>query len=504
MESLADRTAHELSGMMAGGEVSAVELTRDALSVIERTNEALNSFLTVSGGEAIEAAKAVDEARARGEKLGPLAGIPVAVKDVLVTKGVTTTAGSRILEGFVPPYDATVVKRLRQAGAIIVGKTNMDEFAMGSSNENSGFGAVHHPWDLSRVPGGSSGGSAAAVAAGQAVVALGTDTGGSIRLPAAFCGLVAIKPTYGRVSRYGLIAFASSLDQVGPMTRDVTDAATLLEAISGHDAADATSLENPVDFTTGLDRGIKGLRVGIVKELFTVGMEPGVEVAVRQGIDRLVSLGAEVEECSLPSFKYALAAYYVIAPAEASSNLARFDGVRYGLRSSDARDVTEMMMLSREAGFGDEVKRRIMVGTYALSAGYYDAYYDKAQRVRTVVIRELEAAYQNFDVLVGPTAPCVAFKLGDRVNDPVAMYLADIATIPMSLAGIPAISVPVGLADDLPVGLQIFGPNFSEALILRAAFALEQSVGFDSRPRRDFMQGTASRAKPGKSKAAKR
>ncbi|GIH02614.1 glutamyl-tRNA(Gln) amidotransferase subunit A [Rhizocola hellebori] len=497
MESLADRTAHELSGMLAAGEVSAVELTKDALGVIERTNKALNSFLTVSDVQAMSAAKAVDEARARGEKLGPMAGIPVAVKDVLVTKGVTTTAGSRILEGFVPPYDATAVQRLRQAGAIIVGKTNMDEFAMGSSNENSGFGAVHHPWDLSRVPGGSSGGSAAAVAAGQAVAALGTDTGGSIRLPAAFCGLVAIKPTYGRVSRYGLIAFASSLDQVGPMTRDVTDAATLLEAISGHDPADATSLEDPADFTTGLDRGIKGLRVGIVKELFTEGMEPEVAAAVRRGIDQLVSLGAQVEECSLPSFKYALAAYHVIAPAEASSNLARFDGVRYGLRSPDARDVTEMMMRSREEGFGDEVKRRIMVGTYALSAGYYDAYYDKAQRVRTVVIRELEAAYENFDVLVGPTAPCVAFKLGDRVNDPVAMYLADIATIPMSLAGIPAITVPIGLADGLPVGLQIFGPHFSEAQILRAAFALEQSAGFDSRPRRDFAHSAAPQAKPG-------
>jgi aspartyl-tRNA(Asn)/glutamyl-tRNA(Gln) amidotransferase subunit A len=415
-----------------------------------------------------------------------MAGIPVAVKDVLVTRGVTTTAGSRILEGFVPPYDATVVKRLREAGAVIVGKTNMDEFAMGSSNENSGFGPARHPWDLSRVPGGSSGGSAAAVAAGQAVVALGTDTGGSIRLPAAFCAQVAIKPTYGRVSRYGLIAFASSLDQVGPMTRDVTDAATLLEVIAGHDPMDTTSLENPIDFTTGLDKGVKGLRVGIVKELFTDGMEPGVNTAVRKGIDHLVSLGAQVEEVSLPSFKYALAAYYVIAPAEASSNLARFDGVRYGLRSPDARDVTEMMMRSREEGFGDEVKRRIMVGTYALSAGYYDAYYDKAQRVRTVVIRELEAAYQKFDVLVGPTAPCVAFKLGDRVNDPVAMYMADIATIPMSLAGIPAITVPVGLSEGLPVGLQICGPHFSEALILRAAFALEQVAGFDSRPRRDF------------------
>ncbi len=483
-DSLADRGAHELADLFARGEASAAEATQAALDRIRATDEVLHAFLTVTGERALSDARAIDDRRARGEPLGPLAGIPLALKDVLVTKGTRTTCGSKILEEYRPPYDATVVRRLRDAGVVIVGKTNMDEFAMGSSTENSGFGPTANPWDTSRVPGGSSGGSAAAVASGQAVLGIGTDTGGSIRQPAAFCGVVGVKPTYGLVSRYGLIAFASSLDQVGPLGRDVRDAATLLEAVAGHDPMDSTSIKDaPASVTAGLDGGVRGLRIGVVKEMFpSQGTEPGVLSRVREALDRLERLGAHLEECSLPSFEYALSAYYLIAPAEASSNLARYDGVRWGLRAKDASDVVDMMQRTREAGFGPEVKRRIMLGTYALSAGYYDAYYGQAQKARTLVVREFEREFARFDLLAGPTTPTVAFPLGARVDDPLAMYLNDVFTIPVNLAGNAAVSVPCGLSDGLPVGLQLIAPILGEATMLRAAYAFEQDFGFAARP----------------------
>jgi aspartyl-tRNA(Asn)/glutamyl-tRNA(Gln) amidotransferase subunit A len=477
--SLADLTAHELADRFAAGEATAVAATEAALERIQATNDLLHAYLTVTAEQALADAAAVDAARERGERLGPLAGVPLALKDVLVTKGVRTTAGSRILDDFVPPYDATVVSRLRQAGVVIVGKTNMDEFAMGSSTENSGFGPTRNPWDPERVPGGSSGGSAAAVAAGQATLGIGTDTGGSIRQPAALCGIVGVKPTYGLVSRYGLIAFASSLDQVGPLAREVRDAALLLEAVAGHDPMDSTSIADaPTDFTTQLDRGVEGMRVGVVKETFPAGgAEPGVLARAREAVDRLERLGARVEECSLPSFEYALSAYYLIAPAEASSNLARYDGVRWGLRIKDPTDVVDMMQRTRQAGFGAEVKRRIMLGTYALSAGYYDAYYGQAQKARTLVLREFEAAFERFDLLTGPTSPTVAFPIGARVDDPLAMYLSDVFTVPVNLAGNAAVTVPAGLVDGLPVGLQLIAPALGEATMLRAAYAFEQDRG---------------------------
>ncbi len=482
--SLADLTGHELADRFAAGEATAVAAAEAALERIQATDDVLHAFLTVTGEQALADARAVDAARERGEPLGPLAGVPLALKDVLVTKGVRTTAGSRILEEFVPPYDATVVERLRRARAVIVGKTNMDEFAMGSSTENSGFGPTRNPWDPSRVPGGSSGGSAAAVASGQAALGIGTDTGGSIRQPAALCGVVGVKPTYGLVSRYGLIAFASSLDQVGPFGRDVRDAATLLEAIAGHDPMDSTSIPDPpTDFTSRLEDGVAGLRVGVVKELFLEGAEPGVLSRVREGLERLERLGARLEECSLPSFEYALSAYYLIAPAECSSNLARYDGVRWGLRAKDSSDVVDMMKRTRQAGFGPEVKRRIMLGTYALSAGYYDAYYGQAQKVRTLVLRELQAAWERFDLLAGPTSPTVAFPIGEKADDPLAMYLSDVFTIPVNLAGNAAVSVPAGLSDGLPVGLQLIAPALGEAAMLRAAWAFEQDLGLGARPK---------------------
>jgi aspartyl-tRNA(Asn)/glutamyl-tRNA(Gln) amidotransferase subunit A len=481
--SLADLTAHELAERFATGDATAVEATEAALERIRATDEILHAFVTVTGEQALEHARGIDQARSRGERLGPLAGVPLALKDVLVTKGVRTTAGSRILEDYHPPYDATVVRRLREAGAVVVGKANMDEFAMGSSTENSGFGPSRNPWDPSRVPGGSSGGSATAVAAGQAVLGIGTDTGGSIRQPASLCGVVGVKPTYGLVSRYGLIAFASSLDQVGPLARDVRDAATLLEAVAGHDPMDSTSIEDaPTDFTSTLERGIEGLRVGVVRELLPDSLDSSVRAVLRAATDRLERLGARLEDCTLPSFEYALSAYYLIAPAECSSNLARYDGVRWGLRAKDGADVVDMMQHSRQAGFGPEVKRRVMLGTYALSAGYYDAYYGQAQRVRTLVARELTAAYQRFDLLVGATAPGTAFRLGELVDDPLQMYLSDVFTIPVNLAGNAAVSVPAGLVDGLPVGFQIVAPVLGEALMLRAAWALEQDLGLPKRP----------------------
>ena len=481
--SLADLTAHELAERFSSGDATAVEATEAALGRIRATDDVLHAFLTVIGEQALDRAGEIDQARARGERLGPLAGVPLALKDVLVTKGVRTTAGSRILEDYHPPYDATVVSRLRDAGVVVVGKTNMDEFAMGSSTENSGFGPTRNPWDPSRVPGGSSGGSATAVAAGQAVLGIGTDTGGSIRQPASLCGVVGVKPTYGLVSRYGLIAFASSLDQVGPFARDVRDAATLLGVIAGHDPMDSTSIEDtPTDFTSTLEDGVDGLRIGVVKELLPDSLAPAIMAPLRAAIDRLERLGARIEQCSLPSFEYALSAYYLIAPAECSSNLARYDGVRWGLRAKDPSDVVDMMQRTRQAGFGPEVKRRIMLGAYALSAGYYDAYYGQAQRVRTLVARELDSAYERFDLLVGATSPSTAFPIGELVDDPVQMYLSDVFTIPVNLAGNAAVSVPAGLVDGLPVGLQLVAPVLGEALMLRAAHALEQDLDLPKRP----------------------
>jgi aspartyl-tRNA(Asn)/glutamyl-tRNA(Gln) amidotransferase subunit A len=413
-----------------------------------------------------------------GEGVTPLTGLPLAVKDVLCVRGVETTAGSRILRGFRPPYDATAIARLRAAGAVFLGMTNCDEFAMGSSTENSGYHPTRNPWDLSRVPGGSSGGSAAAVAAGEAVYGLGTDTGGSIRQPAALCGVVGMKPTYGRVSRYGLIAFASSLDQIGPFTRSVTDAALVLEAIAGHDPRDATSADRPVDFTSQLDAGVKGLRLGVPREYFSVeGIEPGVEAALRTALDVLQEAGAELVEVSLPHTDYGLAAYYIVAPAEASSNLARFDGVKYGASDPEASSLLETYLRTRRQGFGPEVRRRIMLGTYALSSGYYDAYYLQAQKVRTLVKRDFDQAFARCDAIVSATSPVVAFQLGAKTGDPLAMYLCDVLTLGGNLGGLPGISLPCGKSDGLPVGLQVLAPQWREDVALRTARAYEVAGG---------------------------
>jgi len=480
---LCDRTAMELADGLRAGEFTAVEVTESSLARIEAVDDRVKAFLTPTPEVALERAAELDVHRAAGAPQSAVAGIPLALKDVLTTKGIRTTCGSKILESYVPPYDCTPWTRLSGEGAVLLGKTNCDEFAMGSSNENSAFGPVHNPWDLGCVPGGSSGGSAAAVAAGEVVWALGTDTGGSVRQPASLTGVVGLKPTYGRVSRYGLIAFASSLDTVGTLTRSVRDTATLLGSIAGKDAWDATSVDAPVpDYLEGIDDGVSGLRVGVVAEAFGEGVEPGVRDSVRAAVDRLARLGAEVGETSLPHTDYALSAYYLIAPSEASSNLARYDGVRYGLRV-DGADVIEMMTRTRGAGFGPEVKRRIMLGTYALSAGYYEAYYGQAQKVRTLIIRDYERAFAEFDVLISPTSPTTAFPIGAKVDDPMAMYLNDLFTIPANLAGVPAISVPCGLdSAGLPVGLQITAPVLEEQLLFRAAQALERDLGLELRP----------------------
>jgi aspartyl-tRNA(Asn)/glutamyl-tRNA(Gln) amidotransferase subunit A len=480
---LCDLPAHELAAKLRAGEASALEAVESSLARIEATEPKVSAFLARTADPAREQARTVDERLSSGEDLPAVAGVPLALKDVLTTKGVTTTCGSRILETYVPPYDCTVWSRLRGAGSVLVGKTNCDEFAMGSSNENSAFGPVRNPWDLERVPGGSSGGSAASVAAGQATWALGTDTGGSVRQPAALSGVVGMKPTYGRPSRYGLIAFASSLDTISTFTRGVRDAATLLSAIVGHDPLDATSIHRPPeDYTEGLEGGVEGLRIGVLRDWLGEGVEAGVRARVEEAIDRLEQLGAKVGEASLPHADYALSAYYLIAPAECSSNLARYDGVRYGHRAEGA-NVVEMMMKTRGEGFGDEVKRRIMLGTYALSAGYYEAYYGQAQKVRTLVLRDFEAAWQEFDLLLSPTSPTVAFPIGAKADDPLAMYLSDVFTIPANLAGTPAISVPCGLDEQgLPVGLQLMGKALDEATVLRAAYAFERDLGFDARP----------------------
>lgn len=449
---------------------------------LEEVEGRVRSYITLTLEEAERTAREVDAALAEGQDPGPAAGIPMAVKDVLCTRGIPTTCGSRILENYVPVYDATVIQRLRREGLTMVGKANMDEFAMGSSTENSAFGPTRNPWDLDRVPGGSSGGSAAAVTAGEAVWALGSDTGGSIRQPAAFCGLVGLKPTYGLVSRYGLVAFASSLDQVGPLTRDVRDCALLLSLIAGHDPRDSTSLPVEVpDYLEGLEGGIRGMRVGVPRELMQEGLTPGVRACVERSLAIFQELGAEVEETSLPHLDYALSAYYIIAPAEASSNLARYDGVRYGLRV-EGEDMLEMYGKTRAEGFGAEVKRRIMLGTYALSAGYYEAYYGQAQKVRTLILNDFRRAFERYEVLVSPTSPTPAFRLGEKVEDPLAMYLSDVCTIPVNLAGIPAISIPCGLENGLPVGLQIMGKALDESTLLRVALALEEAIGFRERP----------------------
>jgi aspartyl-tRNA(Asn)/glutamyl-tRNA(Gln) amidotransferase subunit A len=479
LDSFYNMKAWELRGLMARGEIRATEILDSVLERLQGVEDRVHSYITLTPDEARAAAEAADEAGVAGA----VAGIPMAVKDVLCTRGVRTTCGSRMLENFVPVYDATVIAKLRGEGLVMVGKANMDEFAMGSSTENSAYGPTRNPWDLQRVPGGSSGGSAAAVAAGEAIWSLGSDTGGSIRQPASFCGLVGLKPTYGLVSRYGLVAFASSLDQVGPITRDVRDCALLLSLLAGHDPMDSTSLGVGIpDYQAEMQGDIKGLKVGVPRELMQEGLTPGVRNAMEKSLELFAQLGAEVEEATLPNLDYALSAYYIIAPAEASSNLARFDGVRYGKRVEEAEDMLQMYMRTRAVGFGPEVKRRIMLGTYALSAGYYDAYYGQAQKVRTLIVRDFQAAYEKFDVLVSPTSPTTSFGLGEKAGDPLSMYLSDVCTIPVNLAGIPAVSIPCGLEDGLPVGLQIMGKVLGETTVLRAARAMEEALDFREKP----------------------
>jgi aspartyl-tRNA(Asn)/glutamyl-tRNA(Gln) amidotransferase subunit A len=475
-------TAHELGVKYRSGAVTSTQVVREYLARIERLDPQVRAFLTVTGDDALRAAAEADARFEAGAARGPLDGVPIALKDVLCTRGIRTTCGSKVLDSFVPPYDATVVARLHAAGAVLLGKLNMDEFAMGSSTEHSAFFTTRNPWDLARVPGGSSGGASAAVAADLAALSLGTDTGGSIRQPAAFCGVLGLKPTYGRVSRYGLIAFASSLDQIGPFARDVEDAALLLGAIAGADPMDSTAVDVPVpDYRAALGLGIEGMRIGVPAEYFIEGMDPEVERAVREAIATLETLGARTEPVSLPHTEYGLAAYYVIAPAEASSNLARYDGVKYGLRTAGARDLIDMYSRTRAAGFGAEVKRRVMLGTYVLSAGYYDAYYGQAQKVRTLVRRDFEQAFARVDLIVAPTTPGVAFKMGEK-EDPLQMYLNDIFTIPVNLAGLPGLSIPGGFTQTgLPIGLQLIGRAFDEATLLRAAHAYQSVTTWHTR-----------------------
>jgi aspartyl-tRNA(Asn)/glutamyl-tRNA(Gln) amidotransferase subunit A len=484
VNALHDLGVRDAAARIRRRELSSVEVVRAALARVAAVEPRVRAFLTVSEAEALAAADAIDRRVAAGDDPGTLTGVPIGVKDVISTAGVRTTAASRILEHFVPAYDATVVARLKRAGAVVLGKLNCDEFAMGSSNENSAYGVTRNPWSADHVPGGSSGGSGAAVAAREVPASLGTDTGGSIRLPAAFCGVVGVKPTYGRVSRYGVIAYASSLDQVGPFARDVGDAAVVLEAIAGHDPADSTASPRPVpSYGDALASGVRGLRLGLPKEYFVEGMQPEVDAAVRAAVAELERLGAVVEPVSLPHTEYAIATYYLIATAEASSNLARYDGVRYGLRESGPEgSLTGMYERSRAAGFGTEVKRRIMLGTYALSAGYYDAYYLKAQQVRTLIRRDFEHAFARCDALVTPVAPTTAFRIGEKTDDPLTMYLSDILTISVNLAGLPALVAPCG-ADraGLPVGLQVIGRPFDEATVLRIGAAYEQASDWHRR-----------------------
>ncbi len=507
MEHLNEMTAHELAPRIKSGEVMAEEVARDVLRLIEEKDPAINAYLAVQPEAVIADAREVDRRVAAGEPTGPLAGVPIAIKDAICTKGLETTCASRILEGFVPPYDATVIARLREADAVIIGKTNMDQFGMGSSNENTGFEVCRNPLDTDRVPGGSSGGSAAALAAGTAVLALGEDTGGSIRQPAAFCGVVGLKPTYGRVSRYGIIAYGSSFDQVGPMARNVEDCARLMGVIAGHDPMDTTSSSEAVpDYTAALKQDIEGVRIGVPEEYMAEGLDTAVKENVNRAIERMETLGARVESVHLPHTEYAVAAYYILVTAEASSNLARYDGVKYGYRGEADGTSTEgagggtaaeataggsggapalapddrlddMYGSTRSGGFGLEVKRRIMLGTYVLSAGYYDAYYDKAQRVRTLIKDDFDQAFEKVDLLVAPTTPTTAFRIGEKIDDPLQMYLSDVYTVPINLAGVPAISLPCGRdPGGMPIGLQIIGPHFGEERILRAAYAFEEAT----------------------------
>ena len=468
----------EAHSQLTSRQISSVELTQACLDRIEAVEDRVQSFLTLTPETALAQAEAADRMLAAGEG-GPLTGVPVQIKDVMCTEGVPTTCGSRMLENFVPVYNATAVERLLGQGAVMLGKGNMDEFAMGSSCENSAFHPTMNPWDLERVPGGSSGGAAASVASGEAIYALGSDTGGSVRQPAALCGVVGLKPTYGLVSRYGLIAFASSLDQIGPVGRTVMDCALALNAIAGHDPRDATSVDQePKDYTASLGQDIKGLRLGVPEEYFVDGMEPGSRKAIDEAILALEGLGASVRPVSLPTTRYALACYYIIAPSECSANLARYDGVKYGYSYQDTNDMWEALEKTREYGFGPEVTRRVMLGTYALSSGYYDAYYLKAQQARTLIRQDFDRVFQDVDALVTPTSPVTAFKIGEKSGDPVQMYLIDVCTLPVNIAGLPGLSVPCGFSGSLPVGLQLIGPRFSEETLLRTAHAYESATGW--------------------------
>ncbi len=478
---LYESTAHALRDGMRRGEFTSTEITRSVLQKIEALEPTINAFISIDAEGALEQAATVDQKRAHGADLGPLAGIPLALKDVICVKGGRTTCGSRILENFIAPYDATVVEKVRQADAVLIGKTNMDEFAMGSSTENSYFGPTHNPHNPQHVPGGSSGGTAAAVAAHETILALGSDTGGSVRQPAAYCGVVGLKPTYGRVSRYGLVAYASSLDQIGPVTKDVEDMALLLQVIAGYDPRDSTSVDLPIpDYTAHLPQGVKGLKVGLVKEHFGTGLDQEIHRAVTAALEVLQQAGAEPVDISLPVAahpEYCIGAYYLIAMGEAAANLSRYDGVKYGYRADGAKDLRELYSKTRSQGFGTEVKRRIMLGTYALSAGYYDAYYLKAQKVRTLIRRDFAQAFEQCDVLLTPVAPTTAFRLGENTADPLQMYLNDIYTASVNLAGIPGISIPgATAADGLPIGVQILAPHFQEETLLRTAYTLQQST----------------------------
>ena len=474
---LFERSAKELQESLHNGELTIADLTKEAFARIEKLDDDVQAFLALNKEQALAQAEEMDQVPF--EERGPLFGLPIGVKDNIVTEGLETTCASKILEGFMPIYDATVVKKLREAGMVTVGKLNMDEFAMGSSNENSAFKTTKNPWNLAHVPGGSSGASAAAVAAGEVPFSLGSDTGGSIRQPAAYCGVVGMKPTYGRVSRFGLVAFASSLDQIGPITRNVRDNALLLEAIAGVDENDSTSADVPVpNYASKLDGNIKGLKIAVPKEFLGEGVQDAARESVLAALEVLKGLGATVEEVSLPHSKYALAAYYILSSSEASSNLSRFDGIRYGFRAEGVKNLMELYKETRAQGFGDEVKRRIMLGTYSLSAGTYDAYYKKAQQARTLIKNDYDKIFEQYDVIVGPTAPTAAFKIGENVDDPMTMYANDILTIPINLAGVPAISIPCGFDGDLPLGLQIIGKHFDEETIYRTAYAYEQATDF--------------------------
>jgi aspartyl-tRNA(Asn)/glutamyl-tRNA(Gln) amidotransferase subunit A len=478
-------TAHQLNEKLKKKEISSTEITKSVYSRIDVVEEKLNSYIRLEKKSALKKAEEVDKSLRSGGKISDFTGIPLAVKDNICTKGVTTTCASKILENYVPVYNATVIEKLKKQDYVLTGKANMDEFAMGSSNENSHFGPVRNPWDISRVPGGSSGGPAACVAAGEAVCSIGSDTGGSIRQPASLCGVVGLKPTYGMVSRYGLVAFASSLDQIGPITRDVEDCAALLNAICGHDRNDSTSISGEVpDYKECCKQDIKGLRAGVPRELMVEGIDREVREAVEAALKIIEDAGGSVEETSLPSLEHALSVYYIIAPSEASSNLSRFDGVRYGYRNTEQKTLRAMYRKSRAEGFGNEVKRRIMIGTYCLSAGYYDAYYEKAQKVRTLIINDFKKAFKKYDVLISPTSPTTAFKIGEKIEEPLTMYLSDICTIPANLAGLPAVSIPAGLSGEgLPIGLQIIGDVLHEDNVLRTARRLEEAIGFDARPK---------------------